>query len=84
MELIRKEDPKLMMSKYVGKGTEISESGEELAYEFRVTMHYAPIIEFPNGDIVVMNWEDITRIAKDYKIKCDKEAENESDKDSNN
>ncbi len=82
MELIRKEDPKLMMSKYVGKGTEKSESGEELAYEFRVTMHYAPIIEFPNGDIVVMNWEDITRMAKDYKAKCDKEmSDNESIQD---
>lgn len=84
MELIRKEDHKLMMSNYVGTGTEKSESGEELTYEFRTTMHYAPIIEFPDGDIVVMNWEDIVKIAKDYKSKCDMEAANESNKDTNN
>lgn len=82
MELIRKEDHKLMMSNYVGTGTEKAESGEDLTYEFRTTIHYAPIIEFPNGDIVVMNWEDIVKIAKDYKAKCDKEvSDNESIQD---
>lgn len=84
MELIRKEDHKLMFSNYVGTCTEKAESGEELTYELRTTMHYAPIIELPNGDIVVMNWDDIVRIAKEYKEKCYKEVTNGSDKDSNN
>lgn len=83
MQLIRKEDHKLMMSNYVGTGTEKSESGEELTYEFRTTMHYAPIIEFPDGDIVVMSWEDVVRITKEYKEKCYKEAANGSNKDTN-
>ena len=74
MDLIRKEDHKLMMSNYVGECTEKAESGEDITYELSTTMRYAPIIKFPNGDIVVMNWEDIVKIAKDYKAKCDKET----------
>lgn len=81
MELIRKKDPKLMFTYYVGSGTEKTESGEEITYHFKATQHYAPIIEFPDGDIVIFNWDDIVKIAKKYK---ESEAQNGSNKDTNN
>lgn len=81
MELIRKKDPKLMFAYSVGSGTEKTESGEEITYLFKATQHYAPIIEFPDGDIVVFNWDDIVKIAKKYK---ESEVQNGSNKDTNN
>lgn len=84
MELIRKEDHKLMFTYSVGSGTEKTEAGEDITYLFKATQHYAPIIEFPNGDIVVLNWNDIVEIAKEYRNSCNKEVKNGSDKDANN
>ncbi len=79
MELIRKEDNKLIMSNYVGTATEQSESGEDLTYELMTTMRYSPIIKFPDEDIVVMSWKDIVKIAQEYKENCNKgESDNES------
>ena len=75
MELIRKKDPKLMFTYSVGSGTEKTESGKEITYHFKATQHYAPIIEFPDGDIVIFNWDDIVKIAKEYK---ESEANNEN------
>lgn len=81
MELIRKKDHKLMFTYSVGSGTEKTESGERITYRFKATQHYAPIIEFPDGDIVIFNWDDIVKIAKKYK---ESEGQNGSNKDTNN
>ncbi len=64
MELIKKDEPKLIFSNYIG---EAYEKDGSVACEFRTTQHFAPIIVFPNGDMVVMSWEDIFNIAKKYK-----------------
>lgn len=63
MELIRKSDMKLIVTRYVGKGT--TAEGEEV--ELRTTPQYAPIIVFPNGDMVILDWNYIYDIAKDYR-----------------
>lgn len=84
MELIRKEDHKLMFTYSVGSGTEKTEAGEEITYHFKATQHFAPIIEFPDGDIVVLDWGDIVKIAKEYRDNCNKEVQNGSNKNTNN
>lgn len=84
MQLIKKEEHKLMISNYVGTATEQSDAGEDLTYELMTTIQYSPIIKFPDGDTVVINWKDIIKIAQEYKKDCYKEAENESNKDTNN
>lgn len=63
MELIRKSDMKLIVTRYVGKGT--TAEGEEV--ELRTTPQYAPIIVFPDGDMVILDWNYIYEIAKEYK-----------------
>lgn len=63
MELIRKTDMKLIVTRYVGKGT--TAKGEEV--ELRTTPQYAPIIVFPDGDMVILDWNYIYEIAKEYK-----------------
>lgn len=84
MQLIKKEEHKLMLSNYVGTATSQSESGEDLTYELMTTMQYSPVIKFPDGDTVIMNWQDIINIAQEYKEECYKEVVNESNKDTNN
>ena len=79
MKLIKKSDMKLIITKYVGKGT--TDEGEEV--ELRTTVQYAPVIVFPDGDMVVMNWNDIYDIAKAKKYE-NSEVQNESNKDANN
>ena len=75
MELIKKTDHKLMFTYSVGSGTEKIESGKRITYNFKATQHFAPIIEFLDGDIVVFNWDDLVKIAKKYK---ESEAKNEN------
>ncbi len=66
MELIRKEDKRLIMTQYVGTATEKLESGEEVTYELNTTINLSPIIHFPNGNQVIFTWEDIIKLAKEY------------------
>lgn len=63
MELIKKSEMKLICTKYVGKGT--LDNGDEV--ELRTTVNYAPIIVFPDGDMVILDWNYIYNIAKEYR-----------------
>jgi hypothetical protein len=63
MELIKKSDKKLIFSYFVGTATDTNKN----EYEMRATQNFAPIIVFPDGDMVIMNWNDIVDIAKKYK-----------------
>ncbi|MBR4694007.1 MAG: hypothetical protein IKP07_04275 [Bacilli bacterium] len=75
MEIIKHTDNKLICTRYVGKGT--LDSGEEV--ELRTTFNYAPIIVFPDGDMVILDWNYIYNIAKEYR-----EGIYEKDKDKSN
>lgn len=80
MKLIKKEEHKLMISNYVGTAIEQSDAGEDLTYELMTTIQYSPIIKFPDGDTVVIDWKDIIKIAQEYKENCYKEvSSNETD-----
>lgn len=68
MELIKKEDQKLIMTQYVGTATEKLDSGEEVTYELNTTTNLSPIINFSNGDQVIFTWEDIIKLAKEYRL----------------
>lgn len=68
MELIKKEDQKLIMTQYVGTATEKLDSGEEVTYELNTTTNLSPIIIFSNGDQVIFTWEDIIKLAKEYRL----------------
>lgn len=70
MELIKKEENKLFMSNYVGEAKFESKSGESLTYELMTTMSMSPVIKFPDGDTVIMNWDDIIKLAQQYKEGC--------------
>lgn len=63
MELIKNSEMKLICTRYVGKGT--LDDGDEV--ELRTTVNYAPIIVFPGGDMVILDWNYIYKIAKDYR-----------------
>lgn len=69
MELIKNEDKKLIMTQHVGTATEKLESGEEETYELNTTMHLSPIVNFSNGDQVIFTWEDIIKLAKEYRLR---------------
>ena len=80
MEVIKKKDMKLIFTIYVGEAED--ENGNFLC-ELRTTQHYSPVIVFPDGDMVIMNWTDIYDIAKAKKNE-NSEVQNESNKDTNN
>lgn len=80
MEVIKKNDMKLIFTIYVG---EAKDENENLLCELRTTQHYSPVIVFPDGDMVIMNWTDIYDIAKAKKNE-NSEVQNESNKDTNN
>lgn len=80
MEVIKKNDMKLICTVYVG---EARDGNGNLLCELRTTQHYSPVIVFPDGDMVVMNWADIYDIAKAKKYE-NSEVQNESNKDTNN
>lgn len=63
MELIKNSEMKLICTRYVGKGT--IGDGDEV--ELRTTVNYAPVIVFPDGDMVILDWNYIYNIAKDYR-----------------
>ncbi len=67
MELIRKDDKRLIMTQYVGTATEKLESGEEVTYELNTTINLSPIIDFPNGNQVIFTWKDIIKLAEKYR-----------------
>lgn len=73
MELIKKESNKLFISNYVGEAKFELENGESFTYELMTTMSMSPIIKFPNGDIVIVNWEDIIKVVQEYKKKVEEE-----------
>lgn len=80
MEVIKKNDMKLIFTIYVG---EAKDENGNLLCELRTTQHYSPVIVFPDGDMVIMNWTDIYDIAK-AKRNENSEVQNESNKDTNN
>ena len=80
MEVIKKNDMKLIFTIYVG---EAKDENGNLLWELRTTQHYSPVIVFPDGDMVIMNWTDIYDIAKAKKNE-NSEVQNESNKDTNN
>lgn len=63
MEIIRKEDKKLIMSQHVGEATVTLESGEKVTYDLSATVNGSPIVTFQNGDYVIFSWEDIINLA---------------------
>lgn len=62
MEIITKEDMKLIMQEEVG--TALTDKGERI--RLTTTLNRCPIVTFENGDKVIFNWEDIIKIASDY------------------
>lgn len=74
MELVKKESNKLFISNYVGEAKFESENGESLTYELMTTMSMSPVIKFPNGDMVILKWEDVIKVAQEYKKKVEKEG----------
>lgn len=52
MEVIKKNDMKLIFTIYVG---EAKDENGNLLCELRTTQHYSPVIVFPDGDMVIMN-----------------------------
>lgn len=65
MEVIKKEENKLVMSYDVGEATIIEPNGNHVVYKLRASNHFSPIIEFPNGDTVILSWEEIIKLATD-------------------
>lgn len=63
MEIIRKEDKKLIMSQHVGEATVTLKSGEKVTYDLSATVNGSPIVTFQNGDYVIFSWEDIINLA---------------------
>lgn len=74
MELIRNSDKKLIVTHFVFTAYKDKEY-KEVACEIRTTHNFTPVVVFPDGDMVVIDWTDIYNIAKKYK---DSEANNEN------
>lgn len=63
MEVIKKEDNKLVMSYEVGEATILSPNGKNNTYKLKAGKNLSPIIEFPNGDTIILSWEEIIKLA---------------------
>ncbi|MBO5475542.1 MAG: hypothetical protein J5982_03430 [Bacilli bacterium] len=75
MQLIKKESEKLFCSYDLGTIEETSaETKEKTTYQARLTVRYEPIIIFPDGDMAIIEWNDILEFAKWKKDKVKKET----------
>ncbi|MDE6141624.1 MAG: hypothetical protein K2G03_03380 [Bacilli bacterium] len=67
MELIRKEDKKLIVTQYVGEACRELTLGNKEKYELSTTLQTSPVVTFPNGDQVIFEWTDIIKLAEKYR-----------------
>ena len=66
MEIIKKDDQKLVISYDVGEAIVSDKTtGENKTYKLSASNRFSPIIEFPNGDTVILSWEEILNLAID-------------------
>lgn len=63
MELIKGNGHHIIIRMRVGEGTVTHDDGSVENVIVNVSNSYAPIVEFENGDMVVMTWDDIAEIA---------------------
>lgn len=63
MELIKGNDHRIIIRMKVGEGTVTHDDGSVEKVIVNVSNSYALIVEFENGDMVVITWDDIAEIA---------------------
>lgn len=63
MELIKGNEHRIIIRMRVGEGNVTYDDGSVENVIVNVSNSYAPIVEFENGDMVVMTWDDIAKIA---------------------
>ena len=69
-EVIEKNSGFIVMREHVGEGTITNEDGSQETFKVSTTLSTrAPVIEFENGNYVVLSWEDIVGLAKDVEKK---------------
>ena len=76
-EVVNKNSGFIVMREHVGEGTITYDDGSEETFKVSASLNTrAPIIEFENGNYVILSWDDIVTLAKDIEKKS---YENESE-----